>query len=112
MNLLGTCVNKACTAFGETICIKKGIGTFEMDKEINMSKCPSCSSFAKDVTIPIFCRCLFSIEGEMEDGKKIERLNVPAPRDKFLIFEDEGEDLGKWESLVITTTSVLTCILF
>lgn len=108
LTLLGTCDNPDCQAFNERICIQKGMGAFDMDRETTMSQCPACSQIANNVNTPFFYACLFSIVGKKEDGSDVERLDIRAPDDEFLMFESESDSdvIEKWESLVITTKSI------
>src|SRR5262249_49386799 len=49
LNLAGKCIHLTCKAFNQHVWIPKGFGTFNMSKECNISKCPSCQQIATEV---------------------------------------------------------------
>lgn len=107
LNVRGTCINKSCKAFNNTVWIQKGMGVFDMDKESSLSTCPCCSQIASDINNAGFYRCLFSIQGTKEGGNFINRTDIRAPDDAFLTFEEATDGPSEqWESLKITTKKV------
>ncbi len=107
LNLRGTCTNIDCEAFKEAVWIQKGMNVFHMDKESIMSTCPSCHQIASDINNAGFYRCLFSIQGTKEGEDPKDRLDIRAPDDEFLSFEDVKVDCSeKWDQLTITTKEV------
>ena len=106
LNLSGICANEECTAFDQTVWIKKGIGVFDMDVESCISKCPSCGEIADEINNAGFYACFFSIEGQKENGDPVNRLKR-APDDEFLTFEATPDPSSeKWDNLIITTISI------
>jgi hypothetical protein len=45
LNLDGKCKNKNCEAYLKYVCINKGFGKFDMNKEVHTAPCPMCSEF-------------------------------------------------------------------
>lgn len=106
LNLRGACHNSICEANGQRVWIQKGFGSFNMNKECNISTCPVCDQPATDLNNCGFYRCTFSLYGMTETEEKKERLDVQAPDDKFLTFEDSIGSMQKWRSLTITTKPI------
>jgi hypothetical protein len=49
LNLEGICCYKQCLAFKKKVWIRKGFGTFSLQKETAISKCPVCGIIADKV---------------------------------------------------------------
>ena len=106
LNLQGHCKNPECEANGQIIWIQKGFGTFNMNKECEISSCPQCREIATDVNNCGFTCCIYSIKGETECGEKREKLACKAPDNKFLTFSASEDSAFKWRTLTITTVSL------
>ena len=67
LNLKGKCKNLQCDAKNEVIWIQKGFGTFFINKEAQMSKCPKCDKKAEDITNFGYYNCKIKVEGKVKD---------------------------------------------
>jgi len=70
LNLLGICQNKSCEAFRQQVYIIKGFGTFNMNKEVNCSKCPICHEIAEEVVNMVLYLANCSSKGMIQGEKK------------------------------------------
>jgi hypothetical protein len=111
LNFEGRCVKESCEVnmqkTGETlVCAPKGFDVFSLSED-RQANCPVCVEPLKDINNCIFWDCLYSIEGEQENGVHFKRENVQAPKDRALSFaeaSDSGQgNIVKWKYLKITT---------
>jgi hypothetical protein len=100
LNMYGTCNTSVCKAYNDAIWIQKGMGTFNIAKEVKTSKCSLCNKKAKNVTNLGFYGCKYTIEGEKEGGEEVKKEEI-AERERFTTFVN-GDNI-KWEYLEVTT---------
>ena len=105
LNLLGRCKNAKCEPVNKYVWIQKGIGGFNIGKEINNSACPACGEIAEEVNNLGFWNCKFEIEGYRNSEKMVFKQSSTAPRDRFTTFE-EGKSLTNWCYLEVKTSDV------
>jgi len=109
LNLSGTCRNPKCAANGQMVWVKKGFITSTISKLASEALCPepTCSQRVSNVMNCGFYQCIFSIEGEKASGESIERLNIRAPDDELLSFNEVTSDQSdyNYHYLKITTAA-------
>jgi len=112
LNLTGTCINTICKAYNQYVWIPKGFGTFNMNKEAKISKCPECQQPASRIKNVGLYRCYFSVSGNFKggSGNVVDKATTRqrAPDDRLLSFDDGEESINQWYYLTILTESVYT----
>ena len=85
-NFVGKCDESTCRIHNVEQFLRKGFGTFAVNKEVWNQKCIACSKkfTNKEVTNILFYRCNFSFEGVTE-GKKVEK-SGSTPAGKYITF--------------------------
>lgn len=101
MNLEGKCTNDSCEANKKRVWIQKGIGKFDIAREIFEAKCPSCNQKASEVNTVGFWDCRYVIDGAQSEPieKKVNQEDM-APKEQFLTFLPNQV---KWSFLTIET---------
>ena len=91
LNLKGRCEQNGCIAKGELVWISKGLGTFNMNKEVCNSQCPMCKTNVKKIKNLGFYKTRFSYEGQYKGKQQIvKEENILAPSSgRYMTFEEK-----------------------
>ncbi|ETW03703.1 hypothetical protein H310_05086 [Aphanomyces invadans] len=102
LNLMATCVNCTCDAFGSTVYIPQGFRPFNILE--HRSRCPACDECVSPMSCG-FYKCLWRFEGtkagmHMSSGWNAAEGNV------FHQYKSEGSSMVAWESLVVVARAL------
>lgn len=103
LNLEGLCQTKKCKAFGKKVWVQKGIGKFNMAKEVVMSPCPMCKKSVKNPEVCGFFYCKYTIEGKEEGKEFFKKTGQHKSNKGFEKFEGGGDKSTEYIWLEITT---------
>lgn len=107
MNLNGTCINKKCVAFSQSIVCQKGFGIFNIAKESLMSRCPICGDIAKDSNNIYFWKCEYTVNGQVKgEAKQKSYTKRVKGEDSFETFENKDGDQREWVFLEIIVKKI------
>lgn len=91
LNLQGSCKTPTCDAFKKVVFIPKGLGNFNIAKEVCRAPCPACDKTLghTDVNNIGFWNCKYTIDGSRE-GKEVLKTDI-AGREHYTTFKTGNE---------------------
>ncbi|KAM3132006.1 ubiquitin fusion protein [Paramecium bursaria] len=108
LNMIGTCDNKTCQAFKQTVISRWGIGQFNIAEILCKLKCPMCQKNINGNGGCYIWNCKYDIVG-LEVGKTEEHrvLNEIAPKEQATYFKgDDDQNRSEWKYLNIITRKI------